>query len=191
MSAATRTLLGVRLLVAGALLSGGLVAAAISHVLAVSRGVEIVIPAQGFDPRALLTGHYAELRYSISQGDVSVSGLAPGPPAWRSVFVSIAPVETDWKVDAVSVTKPATAPQGGHVIAAEARYQSEGLVLLRYGIERVYAQQKEAEAIDKAVRGVPNTEDTRLQIVASLGSDRRLRIKALIAEGKRTDFGWW
>jgi uncharacterized membrane-anchored protein len=190
MAGATHKLLGVRLFVAGALLSGGLVAAAISHVIAVARGTEIVIPAQGFDPRALLTGHYAELRYAISQGDVSVSGLAPGP-GWRSVLVSIAPEANDWKVIAVSVKKPEAAPEGGHVIAAEAKYQSEGLVLLRYGIERVYAQQAEAEAIDKAVRGVATSADTRLQVVASLGSDGRLRIKGLIAQGKRTDFGWW
>jgi len=163
----------------------------VMHISAVASGSEIIIPAQAFDPRGLLTGHYAQLRYTISQAEpATVAGVTPSP-GWQPVWVAIAPAEDDWKAVAISAEKPAAAPEGGHLVRADARVRKDSPADLRYGIERVYAQQSEAEAIDRAVRAIGESEDTRLKVVASLGADGRLRVKALIMGGKRTDFGWW
>lgn len=191
MVAAPRKLLALRLLLAGGVLSIGLIAAAAMHIAAVSSGTEVVIPAQAFDPRALLTGHYAQLRYAISQGEASIASSIVPKPTWQSVWVAIVPAESDWKVVSLSVEKPQDAPQGGHLVRAEAKVRKDSPADLRYGIERIYAQQHEAEDIDRAVRAIGASEDARLKVVASLGSDGRLRVKGLMAGGKRTDFGWW
>ncbi len=187
-----RRFLTLRLLLAGAVLSLGLIAAAATHIAAVTSGTEIIIPAQAFDPRALLTGHYAQLRYAISEAGASAVSVAP-KPAWQPVWVAIAPADEvgEWKTVSVMADKPQAAPTGGHLVRAEARVRKEAPADLRYGIERIYAQQSEAEAIDRAVRTVGEGADARLKVVASLGRDGRLRVKALIMGGQRTDFGWW
>lgn len=186
-----RRFLPLRLLAAGLLLSAGLAAAAVMHISAVASGSEVIIPAQAFDPRALLTGHYAQLRYAISQaGAEAVAGVAP-KPGWQPVWVAIVPAENDWKAVSVTAQKPAAAPAGGHLVRAEARVHKDSPADLRYGIERIYAQQGEAEAIERAVRAVGESEDSRLKVVAALGRDGRLRVKGLVMGGKRTDLGWW
>ncbi|MFO1187488.1 MAG: GDYXXLXY domain-containing protein [Alphaproteobacteria bacterium] len=186
-----RKFLPLRLFVAGFLLSAGLVAAAVMHISAVASGSEVVIPAQAFDPRAFLTGHYAQLRYAISQAEApTLAGIAP-KPGWQPVWVAIAPSENDWKAVSVTANKPAAAPEGGRLLRAEARVRAGSPADLRYGIERIYAQQSEAEAIDRAVRVIGEGADARLKVVASLGGDGRLRVKGIIMGGQRTDFGWW
>ncbi len=108
------------------------------------------------------------------------------------------PNEGDWQVAGVTINRPDAPPADGRIVAADARYKyAGGDMQLRYGIERIYAQQKEAAAIGDALRTGPLPADgtepaePRVQIVASLGSDGRLRLKGIIVDGKRTDFTWW
>jgi len=183
-------LLTLRILLVGLLLSAVLAGAAVQHILAVSSGTELTFTAQAFDPRALLTGHYAQVTYAISRPMTDEELAIPSSKSWQPVWVAIVPNEGDWKVASITAKKPAAAPADGRLVAAEARYLSGTSARLRYGIERIYAQQKEAEAISNAVRGGP-TGDSKVQVVASLGKDGRLRIKAIIVDGTRTDFTWW
>jgi len=193
-------LVPIRLLLVGALLTAGLVVSVVRHVEAVAGGTEIVLAAQGYDPRSILRGQYSEMRFAISQ----VSGL-PWPAGWpdaysiKDVFVTIVPDRDDWRVAAVSLKRDA-APAEGHVVKASgasykgAKDSAPANTIhwdLTYGIERIYLQQSEAEAIDKMLRGAPADAPPHVQVVASLGTDGRLRLKAVIVDGKRTDFTWW
>lgn len=197
MEARTPKFLNLRILIAGLLLTGALAGSVVQHVMAVASGAELSFAAQGFDPRGLLTGNYAQVSYAISRPVLENTGLKPAK-GWQPVWVAIAPEVNDWKVVSLSAQKPSDLPPGGHLIRADVRYQSQGAVpMLRYGIERIYAQQKEAEAIGRAVTAPPPTQEgaepvePNVKIVASLGGDARLRLKAVIVEGKRTDFTWW
>lgn len=181
-------LLPTRLLIAGLMLSSALLFAVIQHMMMVSGGKELTFAAQGFDPRALLRGHYAQVAYAISRPNLEAPP-ALSTKAWQPVWVTIVPAEGDWSVQSVAAAKPDAAPAGGHLVLADAKGWGSGLQL-RYGIERIYAQQKEAEAIEHAVRGGPDG-DSEIKVVAALGSDGRLRLKAVIVDGTRTNFAWW
>jgi uncharacterized membrane-anchored protein len=189
--------LPLRLVLAGLVLSAALIAAVLIHVRAVAGGTEIVVAAHGFDPRSLLRGNYTELRFAISRA-AKISPPTKSPSRqWQPRWVTIVPDETtDWRVNAITIERPSNTPVGGKIVRADARFFSaseDGFADadLRYGIERVYAQQKEAEAISVVLAHARPEDETKVQVVASLGTDGRLRLKGLIVEGKRQDFGWW
>ncbi len=79
MAARTPKFLTLRLLLAGLILSAGLAGAVVMHVMAVKGGSEIILAAQAFDPRALLTGNYAQVTYAISRPHLEAHVFAPAP----------------------------------------------------------------------------------------------------------------
>ncbi len=186
------SLLTLRLIVVGLVLTGALAGGAIMNALAVTQGTEIVLGAQGYDPRAPLTGNFTQVTFAISNPSFDGNPAIVNKPGWQDVWVVIAPDGPDWKAVSASNSKPNAAPAGGYLIAAETRYSGGATVPLRYGIERIYLQQKEAERIAGLVRGLTADAATvPVKVVASLGSDKRLRLKGLIVQGKRMDFTWW
>lgn len=192
MSAAMRFLGPIpALILVGLALSAGLVGAAVHHVRAVAAGTEILLLTEGFDPRGLLRGHYAEVRYRINSASAVPSEIN-NSVAFERGFVTIVPADGDWAVVAVTRARPSSVPAGGHAIAAKVRGSAEpsGYLDILYGIERVYAQQSEAEALERTLRG-PDEETGEVRMAVSLGAEGRLRLKGIVIDGERRDFTWW
>lgn len=189
MSKLSLTSRGFLIALAGAILSAGLVKAVAGHIQAVEKGAEMTLAAEGYDPRTLLSGHYAQMRYDINGFDPpsATGGEAPLPVAatrgWRPVFVQLTQTEDGWTVTQVA----RRLPEGAEGLWVRAQARGRGFLALRYGIERIYAQQKEAEALEALLR----SQDDEVSVVVSFGDDRRLRLKGLIINGQRRDFAWW
>lgn len=152
-----------------------LLGAVLAHIHAIETGPELVFEVGGFDPRDFLRGHYVRLRYPDLE---QVSGLAAAGEG-RHLTVHLAPGPDGlWR------------PQDGSTddsIAVVARIDPSRSGDPRYGIERFYAQQQEAEAIEDAMR--MRGQDVR--VIATVGWDRRLRIKALMVGDRRYALSWF
>ena len=175
----------------GALLSLALAWSVTAHIRAVETGREIILPAEGYDPRSLLSGHFAQMRYPINQAetaDLTENALAGEQHRRhrRGLYVGLkADEEGAWRVTRVS--EQAFSAAGVTVVRARGRNRFGDRVQLDYGIERFYAQQKEALELEEILR----RRESEVRIVAALGQDRRLRIKAIIIDGHRRDMRWW
>ena len=194
------------ILLAGVILTAGLVKAVVGHIQQVGSGEEITLIANGYDPRSLLSGHYAVLRYGVSNTNLRDNGVAlpftGSVPVWVQFEPATPPqVDQGLQTETGNGFDPPTGPVRNWQVAdyalergdgegpwvqAEASRRGES-VFFRYGIERFYAQQAEAEALE----GLLRSNDDQVEVVAAHGIDGRLRIKALIINGERTDLKWW
>ena len=176
------------ILIAGAILTAGVVKAVSEHIVEVNDGQEITLAAEGFDPRSLLSGHYAQVQYEISRFELPEEkdeGVLSDYDRWTPLWVEIVKGTEGWSVKQVQAASPAAASDDGVWVRARSRGRS--VIRLQYGIERIYAQQAEAEALEDLLR---SNEDV-VEVIASLGTDNRLRLKGLVVNGQRKDFTWW
>lgn len=181
--------LPVRILAAAALLIAALVILVVYEGQARARGQEVRLAMEGFDPRSLLTGHYAALQLTDALppgarcpdgGDEGWIALRPEGPVHRFAGVADAR-EGVLKLGPVAVRGTASCIGGG---TDEARR-----VLLDIGVDRLHADQAEAEALEAALRAGP--ERPQALAVVSVGRDGRARLKGVIVGGRRTDLDWF
>lgn len=177
------------ILAAGAILSLIIAGAVVLNASAVSTGKELIVTAQGFDPRDLLAGHYVRLAYDFSTPPNS--GVYCYTKKGATVWVSLIPLSSrqDVAADQVACSR-AELPKGALFIKGK----STGYSRIEYGIERFYATQKDAERIEKALRGfnpdLPEEQRPPVRAVLSIGGDGQARLKALLLGDERVDLSW-
>lgn len=187
----TKTL-PLRILGAGVLLVAALVGLVAYEGQARAAGQEVRLSMEAFDPRSLLTGHYAALQLTdvlppgaecpdggaegwlALRPDGAVHRLA-GAAATREAALKLAPVAV--RGTASCVGRSSDEPGSGE------------RVMLDIGVDRLHADQAEAEALEAALRAGPD-QPTALAVV-SVGRDGRARLKGVIVGGQRTDLDWF
>lgn len=208
-----------RLLWVGALLAAVLIGAAIRHALAVRGGSEIVLQVAPVDPRALLMGHYTHLDYASeraqplddltteSQRSEIAAVLADGKP--HRLWLVLAPNAQGYAQPvAVHRVRPQSLAPGQVAMAARARRTDYFLaadgdetpappvegVEFDFGVDRYYADQAEALAVEDAARtqmGPGGEWDPAVQALVSVGRDGVARLKGIVVAGERRELSWF
>lgn len=158
-------------------------------------GREVRLAMEGVDPRALLTGHYAELGL--------VEPLPPGAPCPPGTdirartgpfderpagWVALAPAGAAWRPVAMADTRSGALRSGPVAVRGRLECLAGERLQLDIGIRRFHASQKEAEALEQALRA-----DTppRAFAVVSVGRDGRARLKGVEVGGRRVMLDWF
>lgn len=185
--------LPVRILAAGLLLAAALVGLVIYEGQARARGQEVRLAMEAFDPRSLLTGHYAALQlvHTLPPGVACPDGqaegwlaLAPDGPVHQ--LAGVAETRADaLKLAPVAVRGSASCLGGGPLDNPLAAQR----VALDIGVDRLHADQAEAQGLETALRAGP--ERPEALAVVSIGQDGRARLKGVIVGGRRTDLDWF
>ena len=178
----------------GALFTFGLLSGVFAHIRAVETGREIILEAEGYDPRDVLSGHFARLRYpirTVTLTEEKVDRLfgtgSPWAPAIE-VYVGLRD-DAEEGIQVAEVSKDWIDDPDLLVVKARAKRRWNRIDLF-YGIERFYAQQAEAVALEDLLRR-RRGDKSRVQIAVAVGDDHRMRIKAIIIDGERRDLTWW
>ena len=182
--------LPLRILGAGLLLAAALVGLVTYEGQARARGQEVRLAMEAFDPRSLLTGHYAALQLTHAlpdeipcpdggetgwlalRADGAVHRLA-GMAASREAALKLGPVAVRGTASCLGGGAPADGPRQ---------------VVLDIGVDRMHADQQEAQALETALRARPDRPEALA--VISVGRDGRARLKGVIVGGRRTDLDW-
>ena len=188
--------LPMRILAAAVLLALVLVGLVIHESRARAAGREVRLPMEAVDPRSLLGGHYValQLTQAMDPGQPCPPGLPEGPkPGW----IGLVRTPTGERVGGGGATRAEALTHG--VVALKGRVECyagpaggefPGRVTLKIGVDRFHADQKQAEALDAALRGrKPNTPDQAFAVV-SVGQDGKARLKGVIVGGRRADLTW-
>lgn len=186
----------VRILAAAGVLALALVGLVVREGLARASGREVVLAITGYDPRELLTGHYVQFQFrSEYPGGTACppghGGSVRRPDAWVALSR-----RGDHHVATGAALSRAGAMKLGEVavqgdIDCLARPAPETTwVVLDLGVDRLHADQKQAEAIQDVLQAPPGQE-ARGYAIVSVGADGRARLKGLTAGGRRVDLGWF
>lgn len=177
------------ILAAGAFLSVMIVGAVYVNASAVASGQEVIVRAQGFDPRSFLSGHYVMLSYDFSS---TASGtpdcvIRKGAPIWAGFAAQPGKMESTAPTYACSRNE---LPKG--LLALKGKATGYGRI--DFGIERFYAPQKDAERIEKALQrfnpDIPPDKQPPVYAVMSVGKDGQARLKALLLGEERIELSW-
>jgi uncharacterized membrane-anchored protein len=180
---------------AAVLLAGALIWLILSEHQARAEGTEVRLALGGVDPRSLLSGHYVQLAFT----DTPPKGVACPPRVWTGraedrKWVALRVTEGRARVAGEAPTREAAqrlAPivVRGNISCWGARSETETLAL-DIGLDRFHASQKEAQAIEAALRSSSAAEPTAFALV-SIGKDGRARLKGLEVEGRRITLDWF
>ena len=184
-----------RIMIVAALCAIGLVAVVVTENAARAGGLEIELPMEAVDPRALMSGHYVQLNLTqqLAAGEQCPPGaedaqwvaLEPrgdiyvlaGGSRTRGGAQQIAPVMVKGSFSCdVPTSLPGAEPM-------------PGWVRLDLGIERFYISQAEAERIEHVLRG-QRPGETRAFAIVSVGRDGRARLIGLVVDGERLELDW-
>ncbi|WP_203292078.1 GDYXXLXY domain-containing protein [Maricaulis parjimensis] len=203
----------LRLALIGAVMTGFLVLMLGQNLVHRAHGTEILVPVEGYDPRDILLGHYANIRtplHRLNSQDLSASddlrqgdrvyvrletgddglsravGLSADRPA-EGVFIqgriySAYPAQGDW------IEEPD--PETG--IPQRRLGPSPGLnYTIRYNIERYYASQDRALALQDRLREFNEDGEIGVSLILALGRDGTPLIKGFVVDGdRRVDAVW-
>jgi hypothetical protein len=185
-----------RILAAAVLLALVLAGLVIHESRARAAGQEVRLPMEAVDPRSLLGGHYValQLTQAMAAGQPCPPGLPQGPrPGW----IALVRTPTGERVGGGGATRAEALTHGvialkgrADCYAAPASGEFPGRITLKIGVDRFHADQKQAQALDAALRGrTPNAPDQAFAVV-SVGQDGKARLKGVIVGGQRADLTW-
>ena len=175
------------------------------------QGTEARLAMEAFDPRNLLSGHYAALQLTET-----LPPETPCPPdldvhfAGRDSWVALSPgADGRHQVSGAGATREAAARHGPVVVRgqatcregflapprdegedAEARTPQQ-IVTLDIGVSRFYADQAAAEAMEAALREAAAPGGVQAFALVSIGRDGRARLKGVEIDGERTELSWF
>ena len=184
--------LPLRILLAAGLLALALVGLVAREGYARASGREVVLAMQAFDPRSLLTGHYAALQLA----DRMAAGAAC-EYSERDSWIQLRMEGGRHRVAGVSRTRAAAERAGAVAVRGRvycvsmAAPEAPPLARLEIGIDRFHADQEEAERIEAMLRPGPATGAPEAFAVVSVGRDGRARLKAIIVGGRRLELSWF
>ena len=125
---------------------------------ALARGEKVTLLTEPVDPLDLFRGNYAALRYRISTVQVP-AGMQPG----ETVYVPLFRAGDVWN----GTSAARVPPSEGVSIRGTVRSVTEGTAHVEYGIETYYADEEEAQNLQRA---------GRLLVTVALDDDGRARI---------------
>jgi hypothetical protein len=184
----------LRIAGAGALLTLVLTGLVVREGQARAAGREVRLAMEGVDPRALLTGHYAALSLAepLPAGAPCPPGTDRSPPTGpfesRPVgWVALAPAGAAWRPVAVAETRSGALRAGQVAVRGRLDCRAGERLELDIGVRRFHASQREAEALEAALRD----GGTQAYAVVSVGRDGRARLKGVEAGGRRVTLDWF
>ena len=188
--------LPVRILAAAALLALALIGLVVREGIARDQGREVVLPITGYDPRALLSGHYVRFQFRSeyppgTRCPPGAGGFTARPRAW----VALRRAGDHYEASGVALSRGEAARLGEVVVRGDVdclqRMEPDNTwVILRLGVDRMHIDQARAETMGKALQATRDAEPTA-QAVVSVGRDGKPRLKGLIVGGQRTDLSWF
>lgn len=199
-----------RLLAAGFVCILALIGLVVIEGRARAAGREVILRMQPVDPRALLTGHYVQLSFAdaLEPGEacpsIAENDAAAGPFGARAEDWLALRKAGDVHVLAGSYATKAEALKHGEIVArgtarcdppftpepgAEGAQASPGTVFLNLAVDRFFADQQEAEALEKILRDRDQVD--RTAAILSVSEDGTVRTKGLVVDGKRVELTWF
>lgn len=186
------------LIAVGVGMSALLVGSVAARAIAVSTAPEVVMDAAGFDPRAPLLGHFAQVRLAAPAAwtlpEAEAQALMRAGRAWATLAPGAA--EGDWRLVGVSAQRPSAAPgrlvvrvavaEWGAAFEPEAGSQGASITL-DYGVDRIYLPQVQAEAVQTAAAQRTAEGGAELKLVLARLGDGSLAVKGVIVDGARID----
>ncbi len=210
--------LALRIGAAAALLVLALIALLVREDRARAAGQEVRLAMEAVDPRSLLSGHYAALQMvqrlpdgaecppdleAHYSGDESWVTLSPGPGgvhqvtgggASRSAALRHGPLVVRGGAHCRQDILPPPPPPP-EAPAADASNPGtevrETIVTLDIGIDRFYADQAQAEALEESLRGQGRAGAPPAFAIVSIGRDGRGRLRGVEVGGTRADLNWF
>lgn len=194
----------VRIVAAATLLALGLVGVVVREGMARAQGQEVRLAITGYDPRALLTGHYVQFQLV---DEVSPEGVCArkadqiefAAPAWFAVRRE----GGAHRIVAGAASRAAALRQGEAAIRGHAtclgvawtrpdgrRTQSPLTVAIDIGVDRIHVEQDEAEALETALRGLDGPPPASWAVLSVDGAGKA-RLKGLIVGERRVDLDWF
>ncbi|MEA1941962.1 MAG: GDYXXLXY domain-containing protein [Pseudomonadota bacterium] len=197
----------LRLTLLAAAMTAFLVFMLASHLDRRANGTEILLPVEGYDPRDILLGHYANIRtplqrldaYTLagtddfSEGDTIFVTLETGPEGLaRPVALHRehpgSGIVAQGRVRHVSALarswREETDPETGEV--RNVRDGPEELwIQAHFNIERYYASRERALALQDRLRQREVTGETGVNLILSVPADGALVIKGFEVDGER------
>ena len=210
--------LALRIGAVAVLLVLALIALLVRENAARASGQEVRLAMEGFDPRSLLSGHYAALQMvqrlpdstecppdleAHYSGDDSWVALTAGPDgahrvtgggASRTEALKHGPLVVRGEANCRQDILPPGAPPADASAepapnpAAETR---QTVVTLDIGIDRFYADQAQAEALEDSLRDQGRAGAPPAFAIVSIGRDGRGRLKGVEVGGTRADLNWF
>ncbi|MCE3289569.1 MAG: hypothetical protein K0R83_1581 [Caulobacter sp.] len=179
---------------AAVLLAGALVWLILSEHRARAEGTAVRFALEGVDPRSLLSGHYVDLQLRETRDGKFCDRLPQelGRDAWRWIAIrqeggrGVVVAETASRGAALKLAPLAVQGQVGCWQGGE----NGSTVSLNIGIDRFHASQKEAQAIETALRGTTSEPPAAFALV-SIGKDGRARLLGIEVEGRRIMLDWF
>jgi uncharacterized membrane-anchored protein len=161
------------------------------HTLALRASETITIPAQGYDPRDLLAGHYAELRTELHR--IPADRVAGEVHAGDRVWVVIEPEGEGWQVVSAAKGKRPPVAGGQFALKADVIWSSQAgsgqELSVTYGIERWFAAQEDALEIERLARRTD--DEAMIDLIVAIGPDGQARLTGLEIGDRRQMFSWW
>jgi uncharacterized membrane-anchored protein len=194
--------LPLRIAVTAVLLTLALIGLVVREGLARDAGQEAVLAINAYDPRSPLSGHYAafQVQDALPAGSPCPPGVsaAGGLPFQRErvAWVALKREGDRHRVAGAAATRQEARALGELTVRGIAtcgpgfvqRDTPQGpIVRLDVGVDRFHADQKQAEAIERAVR---SSRAAPAFVVVSIGRDGKARLKGIVVGGKRTDLTW-
>ena len=177
-------------------------------------GQEVRLAMEAVDPRSLLSGHYAALQlverlddgalcppdleahYGQDDSWVALSPTAEnthrvsGGGATRDAALRHGPVVVRGQADCRQTFLTPPREPGAEGPPVEERAQ-ETFITLDIGVDRFYADQTEAEALETALRRQGDAAAPPAFAIVSIGQDGRGRLKGVEVGGARADLNWF
>jgi len=188
--------LPVRIVATAVLLALALVGLVVREGMARAEGQEVVLAITGYDPRELLTGHYVQFQFrsELPTGTPcppGSGGYSRRPDAWVALRR-----QGDHHVAAgAALSREAALKLGEVAVRGDIDCLARGApettwVILNLGVDRLHADQAQAEAIQKVMLATRDGPATGSAVV-SVGADGKARLKGVTAGGRRVDLTWF
>lgn len=186
----------VRILAAAGVLALGLVGLVVREGMARAGGQEVVLPITGYDPRELLTGHYVQFQFRSEY-----AGGTPCPPGSGGfvrrddAWVALRRQGDHHVATGAALSREAALKLGevavrGDIDCLKRPAPETTWVVLNLGVDRLHADQTQAEAIQKVLL-VNRDRPANGYAVVSVGADGKARLKGVTAGGLRVDLDWF
>lgn len=143
-------------------------------------GAEIVLKTKPVDPRDFFRGHYARLKFDISDIPGVLSEKDKRPKKNDTIFVSLkAGQDGYWYMDSVHQKFPPHQP-GIVVIKGRVKNSYSRVLRVQYGIERYFAPKAEALKLEDL-----NAKKANVGIILRISSKGEAAISGLMINGKK------
>jgi hypothetical protein len=186
----------LRILAAAGVLALGLVGLVVREGMARAGGQEVMLPITGYDPRELLTGHYVQFQFrSEYPGGTACPPGSGGFSRRKDAWVALRRqgdhhVATGAALSRAGALKMGEVAVRGDIDCLERPAPETTWVVLNLGVDRLHADQAQAEAIQGVLMTTRDGPATGFAVV-SVGADGKARLKGVAAGGRRVNLDWF